>query len=927
VTNRALFDVNADGLNQGFNGSSGQALTFTLRSPSNIRSWVLQTYDAATYDPNLGVFANPPRSSSEAPELDLVGSTTGQAVAAATPSSTITTALPSTASAHSYIIRSVVDGGVDDKGRWDPTKVWERMITVNTVNGVRKIVATERTQYSDASWEEPFNKALELFRTTLVDQQVVQASTTTALPAYTRTGNNYQANANGAITSASTDGVTPVVGMRILHRHAPGAGADNGVIVLTSLGSAGTPWTATRATDFDVSGEFVTGKIIPVATGATLQGTRWIMSVGSPFVLNTDAVTFFQYQASGVYDVKQFGAIGNGVANDTAPIASAKAAAEVVGGGVVYFPRGSYLTDNISVSNASVIFRGDGEDLSIIIPRQVGTRIAFTTCTGAGIEGLAINATTLSGFGGGYAVVFTSCVRPRVRRCAFRYVSGGVTFDRCSDYSVDDFTVERFIGGGAQSAVRTVGTPAVPCVRGKVNRLKFRNQYTRSEGLDLVPKTWTISTAYSVGDVVFIGANDGVFECVAAGTSAGAGTGPTQPTGVAGEAYFTTDIVDGAGTLRWRIVCNNSWVIVPDSDTARLEITNCDIHGGRVGFIPQNTVGGGTIPVDVEVHGLRTFRTHLKGVSLDRGVRFKFHDCYFDYAVADHGVSITTTFTGDVWFHDSWSRRNWFAGFSFFGAGPVEQHIRNCHFHDNSRAGSANSAGLEVNNNTGLFSIQGCTARGSLQSYGILIGTGVDNYTIVGNTLKNNVTGGLLDNSIATAGSRIVRNNLGVSRTVGIPLKAFSGIGTIFTEETNATIPHILQTAVTGPGDLRFLVPAGLIPVGAKITKVWAIWGNQGNTTLPVGTMPRVQFHRRLNTIGSAFINGVGNGTETQIGTFTDNTAVVATYKLLHEIAITGLSEIVVADAEYSIHFRGEDGANEVAGGTLVGLRVTYEGD
>ncbi|MBU0609133.1 MAG: glycoside hydrolase family 55 protein, partial [Armatimonadetes bacterium] len=44
-----------------------------------------------------------------------------------------------------------------------------------------------------------------------------------------------------------------------------------------------------------------------------------------------------------VYDVRKFGAKGDGGADDTPAVEAALKQAEEAGGGVVYFPRGRYL--------------------------------------------------------------------------------------------------------------------------------------------------------------------------------------------------------------------------------------------------------------------------------------------------------------------------------------------------------------------------------------------------------------------------------------------------------------------------------------------------------------------------------------------------------------------------------------------------------
>lgn len=72
---------------------------------------------------------------------------------------------------------------------------------------------------------------------------------------------------------------------------------------------------------------------------------------------------------SDVVNVKAYGATGNGTTDDTAAINNAITACVGAGGGVVYFPPGTYLTSTgISVANtqAAVHLVGAGEDATIV---------------------------------------------------------------------------------------------------------------------------------------------------------------------------------------------------------------------------------------------------------------------------------------------------------------------------------------------------------------------------------------------------------------------------------------------------------------------------------------------------------------------------------------------------------------------------------
>ena len=74
-------------------------------------------------------------------------------------------------------------------------------------------------------------------RDTVDAKRSVRAATTAALAANSRTGNVITASANGAI--AAQDGVSLAVGNRLLVKN-EALGANNGIYLVTSLGSAGT---------------------------------------------------------------------------------------------------------------------------------------------------------------------------------------------------------------------------------------------------------------------------------------------------------------------------------------------------------------------------------------------------------------------------------------------------------------------------------------------------------------------------------------------------------------------------------------------------------------------------------------------------------------------------------------------------------------
>lgn len=100
------------------------------------------------------------------------------------------------------------------------------------------------------------------------------------------------------------------------------------------------------------------------------------------------------------------------------------------------------------------------------------------------------------------------------------------------------------------------------------------------------------------------------------------------------------------------------------------------------------------------------------------------------------------------------------------------------------------------------------------------------------------------------------------------------------------------------------------VPKNCKITSCVVKLFGQGHAALPA-TMPRLRL----------FSQDTGStGAPTTVGDQSDTTATFAAFDLMHEIVISGLTEVVSHDggARYYIRIDGETGAN-----SAVGLTVT----
>jgi hypothetical protein len=137
--------------------------------------------------------------------------------------------------------------------------------------------------------------------------EAVDLATTAALPANTYNngtsgvGATLTANANGAL---SVDSTLTVVANRVLVKNEV-TQANNGVYTVTQVGSAGTPYILTRATDFDTAGTGVDqideGDFFLVTSGTANANTAWVQQTAPPITVGTTAIVFQQFSAPITY--------------------------------------------------------------------------------------------------------------------------------------------------------------------------------------------------------------------------------------------------------------------------------------------------------------------------------------------------------------------------------------------------------------------------------------------------------------------------------------------------------------------------------------------------------------------------------------------------------------------------------------------------
>jgi hypothetical protein len=154
----ALFTVNGDVSNQGYDADPLEVLTLALKTQpvSGVSTVRFQIFDPANFDPGEDIILNPPRKAKLSPNLVFDnGDATGSSLSPLTVDGDVTLTMPADRF-HAWLVRCVVNGGMralaDGRVVSDPSLIHERMIVVKDLDGNRPIVATETTQYEDDGW-------------------------------------------------------------------------------------------------------------------------------------------------------------------------------------------------------------------------------------------------------------------------------------------------------------------------------------------------------------------------------------------------------------------------------------------------------------------------------------------------------------------------------------------------------------------------------------------------------------------------------------------------------------------------------------------------------------------------------------------------------------------------------------------------------
>jgi hypothetical protein len=192
---------------------------------------------------------------------------------------------------------------------------------------------------------------------------------------------------SGAFAALVIDTVTLAVNDRVLVKN-QSTQYENGIYVVTDIGSGSTNWILTRSADFDNSpvGEIQAGDTLFITNGSQTS-TQWVQITTGTITVGTTAIVFTQFGGPGTYSA------GTGIGISSNIISNTGVLSNIAGSGISV----SSASGNVTIANTGVTSAVAGTNIS------VSSSTGAVTIAVTGTVPSATSATTSTNIDGGSA--------------------------------------------------------------------------------------------------------------------------------------------------------------------------------------------------------------------------------------------------------------------------------------------------------------------------------------------------------------------------------------------------------------------------------------------------------------------------------------------------------------------------------------------
>ena len=328
--------------------------------------------------------------------------------------------------------------------------------------------------------------------------------------------------------------------------------------------------------------------------------------------------------------VTQYGAVGDGITNNTTAIQNAINDAQTAGG-VVYFPQGNYCVNGgLNVPNGPIV-RLQGAQLSTLSACGANVTTLTVSASFSTIQNLVILGPQLVAGAaptGNALTLGATCVSCTVRDNLLQFGANALLIN-----ATDVFVVNNVIGSAYGTALVKM------TLSGYLLRNKIDQAYPVSvPGAPISPAARANTTGYTTGTIVSLSG----FYIQATNNGTSGGSPPTLQN-------YNANITDG--TVTWKLVAPTSYCgMLYDTGTTQSFAELNDYSGPyTAGICIQNNLGG-TAPQSITIKGATIGQTLGQGIFGVAGGALHVEGSFISQCLITGcgGIVLQTAFTGDA---------------------------------------------------------------------------------------------------------------------------------------------------------------------------------------------------------------------------------------------------------------------------------------
>lgn len=327
-------------------------------------------------------------------------------------------------------------------------------------------------------------------------------------------------------------------------------------------------------------------------------------------------MAFFQSLPGSIYyNVQNYGAKGDGSTDDTSAISATITACLAGGGGVVFFPAGTYITSSqvtIGGNNVTLMGTGIGSVVKAKSTADFTLMLYATGRTGLCIKDMVFDANQASRVG-----ILTG-------------IGGAISLSTCTDCFVINVIVKNTIGYTAISAaafalngtrIQAIGCTAEDCgIAGKTSDGFF------TAGTQILTVGCIAKNATDTGFVISNGQQCGIGDCTAIGCGAGAAIVGASSGDTKGNFIDGLTVYDyAAGTTGGVQILNASSGNVLDTRLSNINIKNVSALGP--GLFVRTTSSG--VITGITLDGVSIDATGGSQALVITATNINISNCYF----------------------------------------------------------------------------------------------------------------------------------------------------------------------------------------------------------------------------------------------------------------------------------------------------------